>query len=132
MFHPLSHSYAKTPFFFFFFALKQLQTTLWIVDALFLIDREQTRHPLLTQLSHWQMFMQNGECTGFWYLQFLCYLIQLQFAIGKNEFVEFFGVFQDNCQIIQPVHSASFVSVRPHLKSAYHLLTIVSDRAEFK
>ena len=30
----------------------------------------------------------------------------------------------------QPECSASFVSVRPSLKSAYHLLTIVSDRAE--
>ena len=29
-----------------------------------------------------------------------------------------------------PEHSASFVSVWPHLKSAYYLLTIVSDRAE--
>ena len=29
-----------------------------------------------------------------------------------------------------PEHSASFVSVRPCLKSAYHFLTVVSDRAE--
>ena len=27
-------------------------------------------------------------------------------------------------------HLASFVSVRPHLKSAYHLLGVVSDGAE--
>ena len=31
-----------------------------------------------------------------------------------------------------PEYSASFVSVRPHLKSAYHLLTVVSTRAESK
>ena len=52
----------------FFVALKQLQTTLWNIDALlFLIDREQIRHPLWTQFSHWRKFMQNGEYTAFWY-----------------------------------------------------------------
>ena len=44
------------------------------------------------------MFMENGEYTRFWYLQLL-YLPQLQFTIGQNEFVEFFGVFRDNCRI---------------------------------
>ena len=38
------------------------------------------------------MFMQNGEQTAFWYLQLLCYLTQLQFMIGQNEFVEVFFV----------------------------------------
>ena len=56
-----------------FVALKQLHTMLWIINMLlFLIDCEQTQHPLWTQLSHWQMFMQNGEYTAFWYLQLLC------------------------------------------------------------
>ena len=41
-------------------------------------------HPLWTQLSHWQMFMQKGEYTAFWYLQLLCYLMQLQFMIGQK------------------------------------------------
>ena len=42
-----------------FVGLKQLQRRLWIVDGLlFLIDCEQTLHPLWTQPSHWQMFMQ--------------------------------------------------------------------------
>ena len=77
-----------------FIALKQLQTMLWIIDALLLlIDCEQT------QLSHWQIFMQNGEYTTFWYLQLICYLAQLQFTISQNKFVEFFSVFQDNCWI---------------------------------
>ena len=67
-----------------FVVLKQLQTMLWILDALlFLIDCEQTWHPLWTQLSHWQMFMQNDEYNGFWYLQLLCYLTQLQFILSK-------------------------------------------------
>ena len=111
--------------------LKQLQTTLWIVDALlFLIDWEQTWHPFWIQLSHWQIFMQNGEYTAFWYLQFLWYLTQLQFTIGHNEFVEFFGVCWNSAEFGRPKCSASFVSVRPHLKSAYHNLTVVSDGAE--
>ena len=80
--------------------LKLLQIMLWIVDALlFLIDCEQTWHPLWTQLSKWQMFMWNGEYISFWYLQLLCYLTQLQFTISQKEFVEFFSVFWDNCQI---------------------------------
>ena len=82
-----------------FVMLKQWQTMLWIVDALFLIDCEQTQHSLWKQFSHWQMFMQNGEHTDFWYLQLLCYLNQLQFTIGQNEFVEFFGVFRDTWRI---------------------------------
>ena len=111
-----------------FIVLKQLQTTLWIVDTLlFLIDYEQTRHPLWTQISHWQTFMQNGEYNAFWYLQLLCYLMKLQFMIGQNDFVEFFG---KTAEFGHPEYSASLVSVQPHLKSAYHLLTIVSHRVE--
>ena len=83
-----------------FVALKQLQTTLWIIDTfLFLISCEQTRHPLWTQLSHWQMFMRNDEYIAFWYLQLLCYLTQPQFMISQNKFVEFFSLFRDNCWI---------------------------------
>ena len=52
--------------------LKQLQT-LWIVDALFVLDRLWANTaPTLIQLSHLQMFMQNGEYTDFWYLQLRC------------------------------------------------------------
>ena len=83
-----------------FVALNQLQTRLWNINALFLINCQQMWHPLWTQLSHWQMFMQNGEYTVIWYLlQLLCYLMQLQFMISQNKFVELFAVFRDNCQI---------------------------------
>ena len=47
-----------------------------------------------TQLSHWQMFIQNGDYTIFWYLQLFCYFPQLKFIIGQKGFVEFFCVFQ--------------------------------------
>ena len=73
--------------------------------------------------------MQNGEYTAFWYLQLLCYLTQLQFTIGQSEFVDFMVFSESNVEFGQPERSVSFVSVRPRLKSAYHLLTVVSDRA---
>ena len=83
-----------------FVTLKQLQTTLWIINALlFLIDCEQMRQLLWMHLSHWQIFMQNGEYTAYGYLQLLYNLTQLQFMIGQNNLVEFFDVFQDNYRI---------------------------------
>ena len=108
-----------------FVALKQLQTTLWIINTLFLINYDQMLHPLWTQLSH-------GEYTAFWYLQLLCYFIQLQFLIGQNEFVKFLVFSRTTAEFEWPEHSAWFVSVRLHLKSAYHLLTVVSDGTESK
>ena len=112
----------------FFFALKQLQTTLWIVDALLLlIHCEQTVHPLWTRLSHRQMFMQNGEYTAFWYLKLLYFFIQLQFMIGQNEFVKFLVFSRTTAEFRQPERSASFVCLRQRLKSTCHLLTIISD-----
>ena len=75
------------------------------------------------------MFMQNGEYTAFYIFNYSA-ITQLQFTIGQNEFVEFFGVFPDNSEFGQPELSASFVSVQSCLKSAYHLLTVVSNEAE--
>ena len=76
------------------------------------------------------MFMQNGEYTAFSYLQHICYLMQLQFMISQNELVGFFMFSGTTAEFGRPEHSASFVSVQPCLKSAYHLLTIVLDEAE--
>ena len=60
MFHPLSYIYAKT-----LFCCIETVATVWITDALlFLINCEQTQHPFWTQLSHWQIFMQNVEYTS--------------------------------------------------------------------
>ena len=119
MFHPLSHIYPKTLF-------CCVETVANNVDALFLIDCEQTWHSLWTQLSHWQMFMQNGEYIAFWYFQLLCYLTQLQFTIGQNDFVEFLCFLgqQPNLSDLSVQHH---LFVRSRLKLAYHLLTIVSE-----
>ena len=52
-----------------FTSLEQLQTALWILDALlFLVGCEQTRHPLRKQLTHPQIFVQNCKHIPFWYL----------------------------------------------------------------
>ena len=64
----------------------------------FLIDCEQIRRPLWTQLSLWQMFIKNGAYTAFWYIQLFGYLTQLQFTIDQNGFVKFY-VFRDYCRI---------------------------------
>ena len=97
---------------------KTLQTTLSIVDALlFLINCEQTQHPFWTPLFHWQKYMQNGE-----YNFFNSSAISHNF----NGFVEFFGVFRNNSKFGQPECSALFVSVWPHLKSAYHQITLIN------
>ena len=133
MFHSLSHIYTKTPF----CCVETVAKNALNHQHVF----EQMQHPISAQLSPWQMFMQNGEYTAFWYLQLLCYLTQLQFMISQNKFVEFFFFFffffffvcvfsWTTTKFGQPEHSASFVSVQPHLRLAYHLLAIVSDRAE--
>ena len=95
MFCPLSHIYAKTPF----CCVETVVNSTLVNALLFLINCEQMRHPLWIQLSHWQMFMQNGDYIAFWYLQLLCYLTQLQFTIWQNKFVEFLVFSRDNCRI---------------------------------
>ena len=102
-----------------FAPLKQLQTTLWIVDTLlFLINRKQTWHPLRTQFSRWQKFMQNGEYTAFWYIQLLCFLLQLQFTVSQKELWSFLFFSEKTAEFGQLELLASFVSVQLRLKSA--------------
>ena len=82
-----------------------LQTMLWIIDALlFLINCEPP------QLSHWQMFMQNGEYTTFWYLQLFCYLMQLQFTISQMSLWRFLVFSRTIAKFGHPECSASFVT----------------------
>ena len=117
MFHPSSHIYTKTAFCCVETVAKNALNRRRVV----VFDR---------QLSH--SANAHAKYTAIWYLRLLRYLTQLQFTIGQNDFVEFFGVFPDNCRIWRSESSASFVSIRPRLKSAYHLLTFVSDGTESK
>ena len=104
----------------FFVVLKLLQTMLRIVNALlFLINCGQTLHPLWTQLSHWQMFMQNGEYAAFWYLQVFSRNFNLQLA--KTILWSFLVFSETTAEFAWPECSASFVSVQPCFKSAYHV-----------
>ena len=60
----------------------------------------------------------------------LCYFTQLQFMIGQDRFLEFRVSSRTTAEFEQPERSASFVYIQLRLKSAYHLLTIVSNVAE--
>ena len=92
MFHPLSHLRKNS------FVLHWNNTlNRWrivVFDQL----RANTAPTLNTALSL-KNIHAKWWITAFWYLQHLCYLTQLQFAIGQNEFVVFFAIFLDNCQI---------------------------------
>ena len=98
---------------------------------LFLIDCEQTHHLLRTQLSHWQMFMQNGEyilpSDIFSSSAIKCHFNFRSAKMSLWSFLVFSGI---TVEFGWPEHSAWFVSVWLHLKSTYHLLTIGSDKAE--
>ena len=113
-----------------FTALKELQTILWMIDVLIVWLTMSKCGTHFEHNSYWKMFMQNGEYTAFWYLQLIFYLMQLQFTIGQNEFEEFLVISGMTAEFRKPEYSASFMSVQPHSKSAYHLLTIVSDGAK--
>ena len=79
MFHPLSHIYAKTPF-----------------GCVEIVANNTLNHQCVVVFDQ---LCTNTELTAFWYLLLPSYLTQFQFTISQNEFVECFGVFQDNCQI---------------------------------
>ena len=96
MFHPLSHIYAKTLSRSVETAANNALNHQCVVFFDWLWANAATT--LKTAFSLINVH-QNGEYTAFWYLQLLCYRMQYQFMIGQNKFVEFFGVFWDNCWI---------------------------------
>ena len=122
MFHPLSHLYAKTPF----CCLETVANNALNCCCIVVFDR------LWTQLSHWQMFMQNGKFTAFWYLPPL--LSHATSIYDQPKWVcGFFLVFSWTvAKFERPKHWVSSVSVWLCLKFVYHLLTIFSDGAESK
>ena len=82
----------------FFAVLKQLQTMLWIINTLFLINCEQMRtyfeHSFLIDKCSCKMV--NTLLSDIFNLSAISLNL---FMISQNEFVEFFGVFRDNCRI---------------------------------
>ena len=128
MFHPLSHIYAKT----LFLMLKQLQTMLWIVDALlFLIVSKRG--------THFEHFFLIDKCSCKMVNTlgsdiFNSYVISHNFNLrsAKMSLWSFLVFSMTTAELRQPERSTSYVFVRLYMKSAYHLLTIVSDRAESK
>ena len=66
------------------------QTTLWIIIVLFFINWANVT-PILNTV-----FSLTNVCTKWW---IPCVLISSTPLLSQNKFVEFFSVFQDNCQI---------------------------------
>ena len=95
--HPLSHIYTKLLFNCVeTVANNALNRWLIVINDRLWANEAPT---LNTAFSMTNVHAKNGEDTAFWYIQLLCYLMQLQFTIGQNEFLEFFSVFRDNCLI---------------------------------
>ena len=115
---------------FFFVVLKQLQKILWIIDTLlFLIHCEQS----LTHFKH-SFLIDKCSCKIVNTLSsdiFNSSAITCNFYLrwAKMSLWSFLLFSWTTVEFGWPEHSASFVSVQLHLKSTYHLLTIVSDRA---
>ena len=108
MFHPLSYIYAKTPF----SCVKTVATNTLNRQHVVVFDRlcAYTAPTLNTA------FSLTDVQTKWWIhclLQPHCYLMQPQFMISQNEFVEFFLVFTGTtAEFGQPECSASFVSLQ--------------------
>ena len=97
MFHPLSHIYTKTLFLLCWNSCKQcselsMHCCFWLT-----VSKRSTHFEHSFLIDKYSCKMVNT--LAFWYFQLLCFLMQLQFTIGQNEFVEFFDVFHDNCRI---------------------------------
>ena len=128
MFHPLSHIYAKTPFCSIErvanYALNHWHIVFWLwanaaptMNTAFSLTNVHAKwwiHHLLISLTPLQ-----SHAT-----------LRCKFTISQNKYVEFLVFFRTTAEFGWPECSTSFASVRPNLKSAYHLLTIVSDREE--
>ena len=102
-----------------FSLLEQVQTALGILDALLvLVGCEETRHPLLKELSNPQRFVQNCKHA-------VPSDIFKVLAISRN-----FKLFFINFNFGQPEHSASSVFLRPRLNSKYQSMIVDFTGAE--
>ena len=75
MFNLLSHFYAKNSFLFRWNSYKQRSES--STHCCFWLTVSKRNNYVWTQLFHGQIFTQNSEYTTIWYLQLLCYVMQL-------------------------------------------------------
>ena len=104
-----------------FVVLKQLETTLWIIDVLLiLIDCEQTLHHFEYSflIDKYSCKMVNTLPSDIF--QSSAILCNFNLWLTKTSCI-IFCVFRITSKFGQPEHSASFVSVQPCLKVTYHL-----------
>ena len=127
MFHPLSHIYKKNSFLLHWNSYKQHSESLmhccfWLTvskcgthfEHSFLIDKYSCK--MVNTLSP-DIFNSSVMSCNF------------NLWLAKTSLWNFLVFSGTTAEFGQPKHSASFVSVQPRLKSAYYLLTIVSDVA---
>ena len=122
-FHPLSHIYAKTPFCCIETVANNTEssTRFW-----------STVSKLGTHFEHW-FLINKSTCKMANTLPsdiFNSSAISCNFNLwsAKMSLWNFLVSFETTAEFGWPERLASFVSVRLRLKSAYHLLTVVSDR----
>ena len=120
MFYPWLLNYAKL----LFVALKQLQRTLWMVDALFLIDCEHTDISCKAENTLASDIFNSSAISRTFNLR------SVKTSLWSFLFIFFFMFSETAAEFGWPESPTSFVFVRPRLKSAYYLLTVVSDKAE--
>ena len=130
MFHLLSHIYAKIPFCCVETVANNALNCWRVVVFVFVLWASMV--PTLNAA-----FSLTNVHVKWWIhclliSQLLCYLTQLQFMIGQNEFWSFLVFSAITTEFGRPEHSASFEYIQLRFKSAYLLLTVVSDGAEFK
>ena len=129
MFHPLSHIYAKTFFLLRWNSCKQCSKSLTHCCFWSTVSKRGTHfeHSFLLDKCSCKMVdtlpsdIFNSSAT----------LLNFNLRLAKTS-LSFFMFSRMTAKFGRPEHSASFVSVRLHLKSAYHLLTIASNGTESK
>ena len=123
----VSSIYAKTSF----CCIETVANNALNHEHIFVFDCKLTQYPLWTHLSHWQMFMQNGQYTAFWYLQLLCYLTTTSIYNWLKWVCAIFWCFPGQLPNLGNLSVQYHLCLYDqHLKSAYHLLTIISDGSE--
>ena len=129
MFHPLSHIYAKTPFCCVETVANNALNHWHIVfDHLW-----ANVAPIFNTAFSWTNVHAKGwiHCLLISSTPLLSHTTSI-YNRPKRVCGDFWCFPWTSAEFRLSEHSASFVSLQPHLKSAYHLLTIVSDGAESK
>ena len=131
MFHPLSHIYTKT---LFFCCVEIVANNALNCRCIVVFDwlwanaapTLNTAFSLTNIHAKWWIHLPSDI------FNFFAFSCNFNLRSVKTSLWSFLMFSTTTAKFGWPRYSASFMSVRPLLKSAYHLLTIVSDGAESK